>query len=161
MKKQSVFPGIVLIGIGLYFLLDQLHFPALQVFYSWPTLLIIIGVAFLAQAYTSRDYQNIIPGFILTGIGIHFHLLSLLSVWPDHWAMFTLIVGIAFLLRYQQTKSGIIPGLLLLVLSIIALFYHEVLGWLGWFGNIVHFIEDYWPVALIAAGIYLLFIKKK
>jgi hypothetical protein len=161
MKKQSVFPGIVLIGIGLYFLIDRFHFPALQVFYSWPTLLIIIGIALLAQAYTSRDYQNIVPGFILTGIGVHFHLLNLLKVWPEHWAIFTLIIGIAFLLRYQQTKTGMLPGLLLLVLSIIALFYQEVIGWLSWVGSIVQFVEQYWPFALIAAGVYLLFIKKK
>ncbi|WP_246940949.1 LiaI-LiaF-like domain-containing protein [Bacillus pinisoli] len=161
MKKQSVFPGIVLIGIGLYFLLDQLHFTALQVFYSWPTLLVIIGVAFLAQAYTSRDYQNIIPGVILTGIGVHFHLITLFSIWPDHWAMFTLIIGLAFLLRYQQTKSGLLPGLVLLVLSIVALFYQEVVGWLSWVSSVVSIVEKYWPIVLIAAGIYLLFIKKK
>lgn len=161
MKKQSVFPGIVLIGIGLYFLLDQLHFTALQAFYSWPTLLVIIGVAFLAQAYTSRDYQNILPGVILTGIGVHFHLISLLDIWPDHWAMFTLIIGVAFLLRYQQTKTGLLPGLLLLVLSIVTLFYQEVVGWLSWVGSVVQLVEKYWPVVLIAAGVYLLFIKKK
>jgi hypothetical protein len=161
MKKQGVFPGIILIGIGLYFLLNQLHFPALKMFYSWPTILIIIGVAFLAQAYTSRDYQNIVPGFILAGIGAHFHLINLVAIWPDHWAMFTLIIGIAFLLRYQQTKTGVFPGLLLLVLSIFALFYHEVIGWLGWIGSIVQIVETYWPIGLIIAGIYLLFIKRK
>ncbi|MFZ3588357.1 LiaI-LiaF-like domain-containing protein [Bacillus sp. DJP31] len=161
LKKQGVFPGIILIGIGIYFLLDQLHFPALSMFYSWPTLLIIIGVAFLSQAYTSRDYQNIVPGFILVGLGVHFHLLELVSFWPDHWAMFTCIIGIAFLLRYQQTKSGLLPGIVLLLLSILALFYHEVIGWLGWVGTIVELAEHYWPIGLILVGVYLLFFKKK
>ncbi|MFD1736004.1 LiaI-LiaF-like domain-containing protein [Bacillus salitolerans] len=161
MKKQGVFPGIILIGIGLYFLLDQLNLYSLKVFYTWPTLLIIIGIAFLAQAYTSRDYQNIVPGFILFGFGLHFHFSILFSFWPEHWAMFTLIIGCAFLLKYQQTKSNLLPGLLLLILSILALFYHEVIGWLGWIGSIVNFIEKYWPIGLIVAGVYLLFIKKK
>lgn len=161
MKKQSIFPGILLIGIGLYFLLEQLQFTALQQFYSWPTLLMIIGVAFLAQAYSGRDYQNIIPGFILLGIGTHFHLLNFMPNWPDHWAVYTVIIGIAFLLRYQQTKSGLMPALLLIVISIIALFYHKVSGWLGWIGSIVQIVEDYWAVGLILAGVYILFIKKK
>lgn len=161
MKKQGVFPGIILIGIGLYFLLEQLHFSAFKLFYSWPTILIIIGVAFLAQAYTSREYQNIVPGFILTGIGAHFHFITLVDHWPDHWAMFTLIIGLAFILRYKQTKSGLLPGVILILLSIIVLFYHEVIGWLSWIGTFVQFIEKYWPVALIVAGFYLLFIKRK
>lgn len=161
MKKQGVFPGIILIGIGLYFLLDQLHISALKNFYSWPTLLIVIGIAFLAHAYTSREYQSIIPGVILLGIGAHLHLRVMLLFWPNHWAMFTLIIGLAYLLRYQQTKNGLVQGLLLLVLSIIALFYHEVIGWLGWIGSLVGMIEDYWPYGLIAVGLYLLFFKKK
>jgi hypothetical protein len=161
MKKQGVFPGIILIGIGIYFLLDQLHFSALKMFYSWPTLLIIIGVAFLAQAYTSRDYQNIVPGFILLGLGAHFHLTNTVRFWPDHWAMFTMIIGIAFLLRYKQTKTGLPVALILLLLSIIALFYHEVIGWLGWIESLVRFVEKYWAAGLVVAGVYLLFIKKK
>jgi uncharacterized membrane protein YwaF len=161
MKKQGVFPGIVLIGIGAYFLLDQFEISAFKMFYSWPTILIIIGVAFLAQAYTSRDYQNILPGFILLGIGAHFHLKNIVFFWPDHWAVFTMIIGIAFLLRYQQTKTGLPVALILLLLSIIALFYQEVIGWLGWIGSVVQFVETYWAVGLIIAGVYLLFIKKK
>ncbi|KAA0549214.1 hypothetical protein FZW96_04695 [Bacillus sp. BGMRC 2118] len=161
MKKQSIFPGIILIGIGLYFFLDQLQFTVLQPFYSWPTLLLIIGVAFLAQAYSNREYQNIIPGFILVGIGAHFHLITLFPQWPEHWAVYTIIIGIAFLLRFQQTKTGLVPALLLIVVSIIALFYHKLSGWLGWIGALVEIIETYWPAGLILAGIYLLFIKRK
>jgi hypothetical protein len=161
MKKQGIFPGIILIGLGGYFLLEQLKFPLLKAFYTWPTLLIIIGVAFLAQAYSSKAYQSIVPGFILLGLGLHFHFSSLFYFWPDHWAMFTLIIGFAFLLRYQRTKEGLFPALLLIILSILALFYHEVIGWIGWVGSIVALIEKYWPLALIGAGIYLLFIKKK
>ncbi len=161
MKKQGVFPGFILIGIGAYFLLDQLHFTALSIFYSWPTLLLIIGVAFLAQAYTSRDYQNITPGFILLGLGVHFHLLKLVPLWPDHWAMFTFIIGLSFLLRYQKTKTGLIPAVILILLSILGLFYHEVIDWLGWIGSFVKLVEKYWPISLIIAGLYLLFFKKK
>lgn len=161
MKKQGVFPGIILVGIGLYFLLDQLNISLLKAFYTWPSLVIIIGIALLAQAYISRDYQNIVPGFILFGFGVHFHLTRMFSFWPDHWAMFTLVIGCAFLLRFQKTKVGLLPGLLLLILSILALFYHEVIGWLGWVGSIVSLVERYWPLALIGAGIYLLFFKKK
>ncbi len=41
----------------------------------------------------------------LLGLGIHFHALTHSVQWIDHWGMYTLIIGFAFLLRSQkQTK---------------------------------------------------------
>ncbi|KGP73867.1 LiaI-LiaF-like domain-containing protein [Pontibacillus yanchengensis] len=161
MKKQNTFPGIFLIGIGIYFLLQQFNIPIITHFYSWPTILIIIGVAMLLNSYISNDYEPILPGTILLGLGIHFHGLYTYSFWIDHWGMFPLIVGIAFLLRYQKSKQGLLPGLLLVAIALFSIFVSNKPGWFQWITIAANFVETFWPLLLILIGIYILFIKKK
>lgn len=161
MKKQGIFPGIILIGVGVYFLMDKLDLPFLKNIFTWPTLLLIIGIAFLLQAYLTNEDQSIFPGTILTGLGLHFHGRAIFEFWPDHWAIYTLIVGIAFIIRHQKAKSGIIPGIILTIISLLGLFYDGIISWMSYIGKAVGWLENFWPVALIIVGIYLLFINKK
>lgn len=161
MKKQSIFPGIILIGIGTYFLLQQLNITIINGFFTWQTLIIIIGVALLVQAYSGNDPSNILPGVILVGFGIHFHSANLLSFWPNHFGMLILIIAIGFLLRYVKTKTGLFQGLLLLFISFLILYYDRFIQSLSFLENGFSFIIKFWPVILIVSGCYLLFIKKK
>ncbi|SER75176.1 hypothetical protein SAMN04487944_109116 [Gracilibacillus ureilyticus] len=155
MKKNNLL-AYLLIGIGLYFLLRELQIPILTDFYSWPTLLILLGAAFLIHAFSGNEEKSIFPGVILFGLGIHFHGLTHYTFWIDHWGMYTLIVSIAFLLRFVKTKQGIIPGLILLVLSIFAIFVDNQPGWFRWIHEFMAWVERFWPVVLIGLGIYLL-----
>lgn len=158
MKRQGIFPGVLLIGVGLIFLLQNYNIPFIHSIFTWPSILVIIGLAFLFQAYIGGDYHSIFTGVLLVGLGVHFHGLALFSFWPDHWAMFTLIIGIAFLFRYKKTKKdGFIPGVLLLILSLVAFLYAE---FIDWFGSLYRYVENFWPIALIIGGIYLLFFRK-
>jgi len=159
MKKQGFFLGIILIGIGVYFLMDQLNIPFLNNVFTWPTLLVIIGISFLLQGFVGKETQSLFPGTILTGLGIHFHGRELFDFWPDHWAIYTLIVGLAFIIRHQKTKNGIVPGILLLVISFLGLFYDGIIGWMNYIGEAVGWLENFWPVVLIIIGVYLLFKK--
>ncbi|RXI98444.1 hypothetical protein DS745_19150 [Anaerobacillus alkaliphilus] len=158
MKRQGIFPGVLLIGVGLIFLLQNYNIPFIQSVFSWPSILVIIGLAFLFQAYIGKDYHSIFTGILLVGLGIHFHGLHLFSFWPDHWAMFTLIIGVAFLFRYSKTKKdGLVPGVILLLISLVAFMYSE---FVDLFGSLYSYIENFWPIALIVGGIYLLFFRK-
>lgn len=74
-------------------------------FDTWPTILIILGMAFLAQGYLNKQPESILPGGILTGLGIHFHALHHWHNWIDHWGMYTLIVGFSFFTPRTQNKS--------------------------------------------------------
>lgn len=161
MKKQNVLPGIILIGFGLYFLLQQLEVHIFPGFYTWPTFLVIIGVALLGQAYSAKEYNNILPGVILFGFGLHFHMINLFSSWPDQIGMFVLIIAIGMLLRYQKTKVGLFQALFLLAVSGLVLFYNKVVSWLGLLESSASLIWRFWPAILLFAGVYLLFIKKK
>ncbi|WP_458412310.1 LiaI-LiaF-like domain-containing protein [Schinkia sp. CFF1] len=155
MKRQGFFLGVILIGLGVYFLMDQLNIPVMHKLFTWPTLLLIIGIAFLLQVYVAHDRQSIFPGVILTGLGIHFHGRELFSFWPDHWAIYTLIVGIAFIAQHQR-----ILGILLVVISLLGLFYDGVIGWLSYISEAVGWLVHFWPVLLILLGVYIL-VKKK
>ncbi|MCP3025522.1 LiaI-LiaF-like domain-containing protein [Halobacillus sp. A5] len=156
MKKQNIFAGYLLIGLGIYFLLQQLNMPFFSAFYSWPTILMIIGTAFLLHCYITKDFSNIIPGTILLGFGIHFHGKDRFTFWIDHWAIFTLIVGVAFLFKYAKTKSGLLTAIVLLGLSGFGLFSTANPGWFSVIYIFIEWIERFWPVVLVVVGIILL-----
>lgn len=159
MKKQNSFAAYILIGIGVYFLLKELKIPIITDFYSWPTLLIIIGIALLIHSYSSKDYQHLFSGTVVLGLGIHFHGLEHYSFWIDHWAVYLLIVGVAFIIRALRTKKGFIIGIILTGLAILLIFSVQLPGWTGWIYDVTAAIEDFWPVILIVIGIY--WLKKK
>lgn len=157
MGNKNTFLSILLIGLGFYFLLKQIYIPVLSNFYSWPTILMIIGIAFLVNAYAGGVKQNVFPGAVLLGFGIHFHGVQHYAFWMDHWGVYLFILGIAFLLKYQMTRKGLWVGLILVVLSIFALFSSVKPQWFIWMERSFHFIEHFWPVVLIIIGFYLLF----
>lgn len=160
LKRNNSFAAYLLIGIGIYFLLKQFEIPILINFYSWPTLLMITGIAFLIHSHTSKDYQNLFTGIIILGLGIHFHGLENYSFWIDHWAAYPFIVGIAFMIRYIKTKSGLLIGMILTGISSIMLFSITVPGWFDWIYRITDLLESFWPITIIVLGIYLLLRKK-
>lgn len=161
MKNQKIFPGIILIGFGLYFYFQQHPSALLKDYMSWPALLMIVGLAFLAQGYGAKDYEAILPGVILFGFGFHFQVVHKISVWPNNICIFILIISLGFLLRYQKTRTGFFQGALFLVLSIILLFYDKILHNLGTFETKVSSIWNIWPIILVAIGLLLLVFKKK
>ncbi|RFU65901.1 LiaI-LiaF-like domain-containing protein [Peribacillus glennii] len=161
MKAQRIFPGTILIGFGLYFFLEESRIEIFSGFYTWPTLLCIVGLAFLSQAYGGNDHEAILPGVILFGFGLHFHIVNKYRIWPDNVGIFILIISLGFILRAKKTNSGMIQGILLLVIAISSLFYDKVISWLGFLETGVTTGLKLWPALLVAAGLYFLFIKKK
>lgn len=160
MKKQHILTAYILIGLGVYFLIRQLELTLFENFYSWPTFLIIIGIAFLTYSYSTKEYHNIFTGVLLLGLGIHFHGLENYDFWFDHWSAFALIVGLAFLFRFFKTKRGFIPATVLIGIAILMIFSVTLPEWFQWIYGVIDFIETFWPVALIVIGIYLLRRKK-
>ncbi|SFD58582.1 hypothetical protein SAMN05216238_102300 [Lentibacillus persicus] len=159
MKRQHSFAAYILIGIGIYFLLRELKIPIITDFYSWPTLLIIIGIALLIHSYTSKDYQHLFSGTIVMGIGIHFHGLTHYDFWIDHWAIYPLIIGIAFIVRALRTKKGMLTGILISAVSILLIFSIQLPAAFNWIYDLTSLLERFWPLILIGVGIY--WLKKK
>lgn len=160
MKKQNSFAAYILIGIGSYFLLKQLELPILNDYYSWPTLLIIVGIALLIHSYSVKDYQHLFSGTVVFGLGVHFHGLNSYLFWIDHWAMYPLIIGIAFIVRFLRTKNGLLPGIFLIGVSLLMIFSENLPEWLDWVYIVIDFLEKFWTIAIILLGIMLLKRKK-
>lgn len=161
MKKQRIFPGIILLGFGIFFLVQQYDIDLFNGFDTWPTLLVIVGIAFLFQGYLAKDYEAILPGVILFGFGLHFHITNRLAIWPDSIGIFILIIALGFLLRSQRLGAGLPQGILFLALAILLLFQEKIVGWLGFLEEGIGELWKFWPVLLIAFGLYLLFLKRK
>lgn len=157
-KKQQSLLGFLFLGFGVYFLLRQLNMEFLHTFYSWSGLLIIIGTSFLLHSYLSKEYSHLFIGGLLLGLGIHGYGNAHLSFWIDHWGMYLIIVGAAFLISYQKTKSGLIVSLALFGAGVFVILSPIDLHWLSWIQEAVQLLEQYWPVVVIAYGGYL--IKK-
>jgi len=161
MKNQNIIPGIILIGFGIYYYLQQINLVLFDQFFTWPTLMAMVGIAFLVQGYRGKDYDSILPGVILFGFGFHLHIVGRLDIWPDHLGAFILIIALAFLLRYQKTGVGLFHGILFLILAALLLFYEQISIWLGTLESGFSLIWKFWPIAIVLIGIYLLFFKRK
>src|SRR5699024_11100943 len=156
MKNQNTFFGYLLIGIGIFYLLHHLEFAFLQDYYSWPTLLAVIGVVFLMHSYKENGFQHIFTGTLLIGLGIHFHGLAQSDFWLDHWSVFLLIVCLAVLMRLCKTRKGLVLSCILIGICIIMIFCISLPGWFDWVYDVVYFLEMFWPIALIVIGVYYL-----
>ncbi len=144
--------GYFLIIIGGLWLAKELHAPYVNYFLSWEGILIGIGLYFLIDALTAKKHKNFLAALIPLGLGIHFIGLKIYPAWPDHWSIYTLIIGISLLIQgaYERSKSAIITAVLLLAFSHIAYHYPT---WLTQ-------LETLWPLGLIIFGIYLIFKRR-
>ncbi|WP_050615952.1 LiaI-LiaF-like domain-containing protein [Bacillus testis] len=160
MKTHNLFSSVILIGFGLYYLLSQSSVTLFDGFYSWPTLLCIVGLAFLAQAYKAKQYEYILPGIILLGFGIHFHVIQNFHFWSDNIGVFILIISLGLMLQAQKTNKGMLPGILILAIAVFILFndaFMETLHSTEMFANQSVSLV---PIILLGFGILVLFFKK-
>jgi hypothetical protein len=145
-----------------YFLLQQLGVTIFPQLFTWPTLMIIVGIAFLGQGYMARDFEAILPGVIMTGFGLHFHLVDHISFWPHNTiGMLILIISLGFFLRFQKTNHGLFHAFLFLILSVLLLFYDKIATYFDLLQNGMSIIWKFWPALLIVIGFYFILRKKK
>ncbi|MBS4208930.1 DUF5668 domain-containing protein [Bacillus sp. FJAT-50079] len=161
MKKQTLLSGCIFIGFGIYFLLQHYHVMFLSELYTWPSLLLIVGIGFLLQAYVGKDYDAILPGVVITGIGVHFHLIHHLDIWPDHTGIFLLVLALGLLLSYVKTGKGLIQGGLFLIAAVFILFFDSLTNWAAERGHNLSFITSIWPYLFIVIGAYFIFFHRK
>ncbi|WP_445738832.1 LiaI-LiaF-like domain-containing protein [Niallia sp. FSL R7-0271] len=161
MKSYKLFTGVVLVGFGLYFLLNEINMSPFPDFYSWPTLLIIVGLAFLCQGFIGKDHGSILPGVILTGFGLHFHLVNKLAIWPDDTGTFLLIIALGFILFNQRAGSGLVNGVLFLLLAGLLLFYEEIVASITFIHIGESTLKFFTPLLFLLIGGYFLLSKRK
>ncbi|MFC4556594.1 LiaI-LiaF-like domain-containing protein [Virgibacillus kekensis] len=159
MKTRYSPLAYILIGTGIFFLLKELKLPIFTDFYSWPTLLIIVGAALLFHGYKAKDHQHLFSGTVILGLGIHFHGKQHYIFWVDNWAVYILIIGIAYIIRALKTKKGYLIGIVLISVSLLLIFSVELPAPLNKVYQVTAVLDTFWPVILIVLGFY--WLKKK
>lgn len=135
--------GMILVGAGILFLIDQLF--SFQGFGSF--FLLAIGGAFM-YAYFNKNRWAVIPGAILLGLGAGTFLedLDMLNFWGGGIVPLMLGLGFCTIWFFERRHWwALIPGGILVLAGL----------------SSVVVIGRFWPLLLIALGIYLLYEQSR
>lgn len=154
-KKSGIFTGIIMILLGGLFLAGELY-PEIFSFWSWPFILIGLGVMFLLWALIAGTGGLAIPGSILSGLGGIFYYQELTQNWDSWayiWALIPGFVGVGILLKGlidKSFKDSINASLTLIIISAVLFFAF------GTQFGLQSYVMTYWPILLILLGIIAL-----
>ncbi len=143
-NRGRIIPGLILIVLGMALLLGQY-------FEFGPSLfLVLLGLAFLIPYALTRSYGLLIPGCILTGIGIGL-AFERAAARPDVTVSIGLGLGFLAIFVVQMVVAGsshwwpLIPGGILVLV-----------GGAEAVPQIQGVLEKGWPVILIVIGLAIL-----
>lgn len=162
-KKKSIIGGIILIAVGVFILLAQ-TIPGfaglLDMSLHWPFIFVAIGGLLLLSAFFGPA-ELAIPGTIMMGLGAIFYYQNISGNWASWayvWALIPGFVGVGMLLsatldKMQADKKP--EGKRLIKMSVVLFLIF------GFFFNFASHIGQFWPVLLIAAGIWIVFKNRQ
>lgn len=95
-SASQIVVGVLVIGLGLLFLLDNLGFISVRyTFRFWPTILVIFGLLKISQSHTRSGY---VLGGIMVLLGVSWTLKAMGLVyvnWSMLWPLVIIAVGVA------------------------------------------------------------------
>jgi hypothetical protein len=145
----------VLVLIGAAILAVQLV-PGVQLQFSWPWIIIGVGVLMLVIGAATGAPGLAVPACILAGIGGILYYQNATGDWDSWayiWALIPGFVGLGVVLSGLLGGEGIgamrAGGWLILISLVLLAAFGSLFGALGMVG-------DYWPVLLIVLGLALL-----
>ncbi len=155
-KEKSYIPGVVLILIGAYLLLQGLDIISFRWHHLYPLILLAIGAYLLIPVFSRKDTGAAFPATFLLVLGLFFFFRNYdFFSWNYHfydmgefWPVFLIAFGLAFIVQYMLKPDdwgSLVPGVILLFLG--AVFMARSLDWFYWFQ-----FTDVWPVILIIIG---------
>lgn len=139
--------GLVIAAMGLFFLAGQLE-PNIGRYVT-----MFIGLALLAVFVITREYGFLVPGSILTGVGIGIVLDSATTGEAESGVMMLALAGgflgiwvVGSIYRLSQNHWWpLIPGGILTLIGMVQMTRTDVAGALR-----------LWPIMLIVAGAFIL-----
>ncbi|HHS12717.1 MAG TPA: hypothetical protein ENN03_02985 [bacterium] len=156
-RKSSVWPGIVFIFVGLWFLAKQ--FVAVGYFWdmAYPVILAALGIFLIIRGTESRQSNALFWGVTLFAGGAFFLLRNYeLIPWlyPDeYWPVFLMAPGLGFIALFIQNPrdwGNLIPGAFLLFFGL-----RMVSRSFFWGGE--RYFRQFWPLLLVFIGIGALY----
>jgi hypothetical protein len=149
MNRHSIIPGIVLIGLGVFLLIAQ------TTGVGGEAIVAVIGAAFLVAYAFTRQYGFLVPGGIVTGLGVGIIVETQLG----GGSAVLLGLGLGFISIYlvdtlvATRPAGwwpLIPGGILATIGVFVAAGQE-----GWLAEIARL----WPLALIVIGAYVILVQ--
>jgi len=154
-RRSSLVGGLLLIVLGILFLVARLV-PAFQLWWSWPMLIMGVGVFLLVLGLATGAPGMAVPACIVGGIGCLLYWQNLSGRWDSwsfDWTLMPGFVGVGLVLAGllgEKPGESIRAGGILLVISLaMFLVFGSFLGGPKLLG-------PYWPVLLVALGVLLL-----
>jgi hypothetical protein len=155
-NRGSIVAGIVLIGLGLWFLAEQMGMRLPELSTLWPAFLIIFGLASLISYFADRNPERVFFGVAGPLLGAFFFAITLGPLeWRDlgvYWPVFILIFSLASVAQWiatpanrnllSQAAVGLLIGLFFLAYNLNLL--NRVLA---------QQILAFWPLILIVLGL--------
>ncbi len=150
MKTSDIIIGLALIVLGALFLSDNFGYLDLDFRQIWPLIIVLAGIGFWIGYFQNRkNYGLLMPGTILLIYGLMFWYCAeegwynMQYLWPG----FMIGPGIGFFMLYifgEKEQGLLIPAGILTGLGVIFMF------------SFTDFAR-YWPLILIAVGIFLIY----
>jgi hypothetical protein len=151
-KRSGIAGGVILILLGALFLASEI-FPQVFQFWSWPFIIIGVGLVFILWAILGGIGGLAVPGTILSGLGTLFYFQVQSNNWASWsyaWALIPGFVGLGIILSGlidRNIKGTLVSGLILMLISAIMFFAF------GTAFGLEHGIARYWPVLLVVLGV--------
>jgi hypothetical protein len=157
-RRTNVVLGVLLIVVGLLYLASR-FIPGLNLFidFSWPWIVITVGVALLLLGLLIGVPEMAIPASIVSGIGGILHYQNSTGNWASWayaWALIPVFVGVGMILSallggrsgraYLEATETIGSGLVMFV----------IFGSL--FGAFTGGVAVYLPLVLVLVGVLIL-----
>lgn len=153
--RSPFIAGLVLMGLGFWFLLDRFMGPLPGIEALWPVILLLVGAAALLRFIFSglRDHHAVMSGATCILLGWFFLLFTVgpldldrLDIW---WPAFPMIVGLAALAAFAASLGTHLRYLRTAIICLAV----GVVGFLFTFGLAAGYLGDLgWPLLLIAVG---------
>jgi len=153
-RRNSMIPGLILIGVGLYLLGRRLHWLDFRFDEIYPFIFLVIG-AFAASRIRGRGHrEGVFATFFFLSLGIFFILRNyeiIPYIWHP-WPVWLVAAGLGFLATFLFVPNEwgtLIPAVVLLAFGG-AFLLREF--------DVFYFYElsRFWPVILIAIGLGIL-----
>ncbi len=108
-KRGQLIGGLVLLTLGSLFVLDRLMI--LEIYISWPMILVAIGVGlFLSNPYSLASWVIGGIGVILFVVNFVIAFFPEVEAWSDLvWPIILIILGVLLLYRYYHSEAQLKP----------------------------------------------------
>ena len=151
-SRSAIVVGTILILLGVFFLVTRIV-PGIISTFSWPFVIIGVGVVFLVVALVTWTPGLAVPACIIGGIGGILYWQNLTGAWwtwSYAWALIPGFSGVGILVNgilEGKPLKGLFDGGWPILVSLLLFFlFGSFFGGLPWLG-------PWWAVVLIAIGV--------